>query len=226
MKTLFGAIIVAGSGKIGGHVASKNRHGSYLRTKVSPSQPSSTYSANVRARLAAISTAWRALTQAQRSLWNSAVSDYKKTDVFGNMHNPSGFNLYQMLNNNLVNVGEAMISTPPTPESVVGLISLSATAVNAGAVTLTFADAIAADTSILVFATPAISAGKSFVKSEYRQIGVIDSAAVSPFVATALYNAKFGTVGEAGKKVFFRLVPVNENTGQAGQAIEASAIIS
>lgn len=226
MKTLFGSIIVAGSGKIGGHVASKNRHGSYLRTKVSPSQPSSTYSANVRARLASISTGWRSLTQAQRSLWNGAVSDFKRTDVFGNMHNPSGFNLYQMLNNNLVNIGEAVLTTPPTPEAVAGLVSLRATVVHAGAVTLTFTDAISADTSILVFATPAVSAGKNFVKSEYRQIGVIDNAATSPYVATALYAAKYGAAGEAGKKVFFRLVPVNKTTGQAGQAIEASAVIS
>jgi len=35
MKTLFGAIVVDGRGKLGGHVASKNRHGSYFRTKVS-----------------------------------------------------------------------------------------------------------------------------------------------------------------------------------------------
>jgi len=40
MKTLFGAIVVDGRGKLGGHVASKNRHGSYFRTKVSPSQTS------------------------------------------------------------------------------------------------------------------------------------------------------------------------------------------
>jgi len=51
MKTLFGAIVVDGRGKLGGHVASKNRHGSYFRTKVSPSQPASQYSANVRAAL-------------------------------------------------------------------------------------------------------------------------------------------------------------------------------
>ena len=36
MKTKFGAIIVAGSGKINGFVASKNRAGAYLRTKVTP----------------------------------------------------------------------------------------------------------------------------------------------------------------------------------------------
>jgi len=49
MKTLFGAIVVDGRGKLGGHVASKNRHGSYLELS-SPSQPASQYSANVRAR--------------------------------------------------------------------------------------------------------------------------------------------------------------------------------
>jgi hypothetical protein len=100
MKTKFGAIIVDGRNKIGGHVASKNRAGSYLRTKVTPTNPGTTYQVNVRNRLAGISTAWRALTEAQRKAWNVAVSNYARTDIFGDLKNPSGFNLHQQLNNN------------------------------------------------------------------------------------------------------------------------------
>ena len=65
MKIKWGAMVVDGSGKLGGHVASKNRGGSYFRTKVTPTNPNSTSQAAVRSRLTALSQAFRALTIAQ-----------------------------------------------------------------------------------------------------------------------------------------------------------------
>jgi hypothetical protein len=226
MKTLFGAIVVDGRGKLGGHVASKNRHGSYFRTKVSPSQPASVYSGNVRGRLSTISMAWRGLTEATRILWNNAVGDFKKTDVFGAIHNPSGFNLYQMLNNNALNVGASAITLPPVPLTVPGFTAFSAVCDNSdGSVTLTFAPAIAATEKVKLFASAAQSGGKSFIKSELRQIGVLDSTSTSPFVATSLYTAKFGVVGAVGKKIAFAMQQVKLTTGQAGGKIQCSTII-
>ena len=55
MKIKFGAIVVDGRNKIGGHVMSKNRAGAYMRTKVSPVNPRSLDQMSVRSRLSAIS---------------------------------------------------------------------------------------------------------------------------------------------------------------------------
>jgi hypothetical protein len=226
MKTLFGAIVVDGRGKLGGHVASKNRHGSYFRTKVSPSQPASQYSANVRARFTTISQAWRGLLEAPRILWNNAVQDFKGTDVFGAIHSPSGFNLYQKLNNNSLTVGGSAIALPPQPVSVPSMTALSAVCDNSdGSVTLTFAPAIAATEKVKLFASAAVSGGKSFVKSELRLIGIMDSTSTSPFVATSLYTAKYGAVGTVGKKIFFATEQVKLTTGQAGRKVECSTVI-
>lgn len=228
MKVKFGAIIVAGSGKIGGHVITKNRAGAAMRTKVTPSNPRTSYQSNARANLTSISKSWAGLTEAQRLQWNAASTNFKKTNVFGDGVTPSGFNLYQKLNNNLINVGATMINTPPSPGSVVGISSFSATVVHAGAVTLTFtADANAGATQEFeIWATEAINAGKSFVKNKFRKIGSVISTTVSPYVATTLYNAKFGAAGAAGKKVFFEIKGVNATTGQAGVPYQAQAIIS
>jgi hypothetical protein len=54
MKVLFGAIVVDGRGKIGGHVMSKNRAGAFMRTKVTPINRKSSFQTGVRSRLAAI----------------------------------------------------------------------------------------------------------------------------------------------------------------------------
>jgi hypothetical protein len=225
MKIKFGSLVVAGSGKIGGHVASKNRAGSYLRTKVTPVNPQTLYQSSIRNRLTSISQAWRGLTAAQRLAWNAAVGDFAKTDIFGDLRNPSGFNLHQRLNNNLLNIGEAVLAVPPVPSAVDAFTEFTMShAVAVPAVTLTFDGAIAVDMKVKVFATAPQSAGKSFVKSEYRQIAVLDNADVSPYVATSDYTTKFGNTGAIGQKIYVKMVQVNMATGQEGTPIVASSI--
>lgn len=225
MKAKFGAIVVAGSGKIGGHVASRNKSGAYFRTKVTPVNPNTSSQATVRARLALRSQAWKGLTAAQRDAWNAAVADFAKTNIFGDLVNPSGFNLYNALNNNLVNIGEAAITAPPAPASIANMTSLSVAVVTGvDAVTITFAPAIAVTEKVILFATPPLSPGKSFVKSEYRQIDVLTSADVSPKVVTTEYLAKFGDIGATGRKIFVKCVPVSVASGQQGIGVTASCI--
>lgn len=227
MKTKFGSFIIDGRGKIGGHVASRNRAGAYLRTKVTPVNPQTAAQLAVRNRFTGLSQAWRGLTQAQRDAWNTAVSDYKSTDIFGDLNSPTGFNLYQRLNNNLLNIGETALTTPPLPQAVQAVVLSSiAAASGAGTLAATYIPAIDADTKVKVFATAPQSAGKSFVKSEYRQIDVIATADASPFSIETEYEAVFGSVGTAGQKIFMKFVPVNLNTGQTGTASQASAVVA
>jgi len=223
MKMKFGAIVTDGRGKIGGHVASKNRGGAYLRTKVTPANAQTTFQNAVRATFTNLSQGWRSLTQGQRDAWNAAVADFARTNIFGDLINPSGINLYQRLNNNLISIGVAAIVSPPLPSAVGECVLTSATnAVVAATMTLVFDGPVPADTTVKIFATAPMSAGKSFVKSEYRQIGTIAAAGASPFDVKALYLAKFGTQGAIGQKIFFKLLPVSTVTGQAGAASSAS----
>ena len=229
MKAKWGAIVVDGRGKIGGHVASKNRAGSYFRTKVTPVNPQSSDQSTVRNRLSGLASAWRSLTDNQRAAWNAATSDFAKTDIFGDLRNPTGFNLYQRLNNNLLNIGVAAIDVPPAVVAVAAFTSMSLAvedATDAELVTITYAPAIEADHKVKVFATPPMSPGVSFVKSEYRQIDVIVTADASPFDITTEYVAKFGSTGTAGQKVFVKMVQVDDSTGLAGASISASAIVT
>lgn len=227
MKTKFGAIIVAGSGKIGGHVASRNRGGSYLRTKVTPLNPKTNAQQIARNRLSGLSSAWKGLTQEQRYSWNSAVLDFQKTDVFGDIKTPSGFNLHQKLNNNLLAVGEAALAVAPASEAVDSFDSLSVAAdTTAGTLLATFSPAIAADHKVKVFATPAVSPGKQFVQNQYRLITVLDDSMLTGLDLAAVYEAKFGPIGAAGQKIAVSFVQVNTNTGQEGVPISSYAVIS
>jgi len=227
MKCKFGAIVVDGRNKIGGHVASKNRAGSYFRTKLTRTNPQSTAHVNVRNRLAGLSSAWRDLTNDQRVAWNAAVADFARTDIFGDLRNPSGFNLHQMLNNNLLKVSGSVITTPPLPEAVDTFTSFSiAAAAGAETLTLTFAPIIDATHKVQVIATPGLSAGVFFVKSEYRTIYTLLNTHSSPFEIGGYYKLKFGAIPAEGSKIFVRLAQVNLTTGQAGIPIQASCIVA
>jgi hypothetical protein len=226
MKMKFGAIVVDGRGKIGGHVVSKNRAGSYLRTKVTPVNPNTAYQAAVRNRLSQLATAWAGLTAAQRLLWNNAVSAFKKTDIFGDIKNPTGFNLFQKLNNNLSRIGIAQINVPPLPVELPTITTGVLVATNAGVMTVTFTvDPSIAATDVEIEATPALSPGISFVKSEFRVIGKMPVLAAHVADIAALYIAKFGAVGAVGQKVFIRMKQISKTTGQAGVPVIYSDII-
>lgn len=224
MKAKFGAIVVAGSGKIGGHVASRNHSGAYFRTKVTPVNPQTTAQLAVRNRLGVRSQAWRGLTDAQRAAWNAAVSAFARTDIFGDLKNPTGFNLYQRLNNNIVTVGGTAIAAPPIPAavSVVSITSISPAA-GTGLIPMVMSGGVPAGTAVKVFATAPQSPGVSFVKSEYRLITTLAAATATPVALGASYSTKFGS-WLAGQKLFFKIVFVNTATGQESLPIQVVSI--
>lgn len=227
MKVKFGAIVVDGRGKIGGHVMSKNRAGAYMRTKVTPVNTNTLAQVAVRGRLSGRAIGWRGLTNAQRLQWNNAVASFASTNIFGDIKNPTGFNLYIKLNSNLLNAGAAVISVPPLPLAVSALTLLTATQIQNGATSLVFAAApTPADHRLIIRGTAPVSPGRSFVKSEFRQISSIAPAQASPFVATVDYATKFGGPGLTGQKIFFEAHYINTVTGQQGAKISASCIVT
>ena len=224
MKMKFGAIVVAGRGKIGGHVASQNRAGAYLRTKVTPVNPQSGSQLTVRNRLTEFAQGWRGLAEGERSAWNAAVADYAKTDIFGDLRQPSGFALYQRLNNNLSIIGVAALTVPPLPSAVGVSYVTSITALDSENFTIGLNATVPADTKLQIWATPPMSAGKSFVKSEYRLITVLASAATSPANILSAYSEKFGGTGAEGQKIFVKTVAVNAVTGQTGTPSQVAGV--
>lgn len=225
MKTKFGSIIVDARGKIGGHVASKNRSGSYLRTKVTPVNRDSVDQRTVRSNQTTNSKAWSGLSAAQRLAWNNSVSDFLKTNIFGDQKILSGFQLFCMINNNLLFIGEAVVSTPPAPASVSSLTSMSATCDDSDQkLTVTFAPACPATEKVIVSCTAPMSAGKNFAKAEYRKIAVIGVANASPLEIQSGYITKFGALPAVGKKVFIKFKHVSIAKGIAGAEYTCSCI--
>jgi hypothetical protein len=225
MKAKFGSIVTEGRGKVNGHVLSKNRGGAYMRTKVTPVNPRTPSQIAARARFGGFSVGWRTLTDTQRIAWNSAVSAYATTDIFGDLRSPSGLQLYQRLNNNLVASGGTAISSPVAPKGV-STVTIGALTYTSGtpALSLAYSANVPAGTRVKVFATAPLSPGVYFVKSQLRLITTLAAAAVSPANILVPYQTKFGATGAVGTKIFVAIQFVDQVSGLSSPRQIVSAI--
>lgn len=217
MLIKWGALVVDGSGKLGGHVASKNKGGQYLRTKVTPTNPQTSFQTNVRSFFAQLAQGWSGLTQSQRTGWNKAVDLFKRTNVFGDSKSLSGKALYQSLNQNLLVSGQATISAAPSPAEVPSANAVAGV-LNTTAGTLTVStEGDTTGSQIIIRATPPLSAGTSFIKNQLRDLTVVAGGSDVSEDITAAYTARFGAPG-AGDNIYVAVKTVNE-VGQASPQV-------
>jgi hypothetical protein len=194
-----------------------------MRTKVTPLNPSTSAQQTARGILGSLSTQWSQLTEAQRQSFNNAVADFAKTDIFGDIRNPSGINLYVKLNTNLINTGQAQITTAPAKEEFLftDIVSVNFD-VSSQFTTITLSSDVNDGQTALLFATPTLTNGTTFVKNRLRSIGyeVIGDDSIG---FTGKYSAKFGAFAlGANITVGFRIISA---TGQASVFQSARATV-
>ncbi len=222
-KIKLGAIVVDMRGKSNGHVFSKNRGGAYMRTKVTPSNPQSTFQMSVRGIFAAISSAWSSLTDANRQSFENLVSSYARTDIFGDLRNPTGKNLYQRLNQNLELTGQTQLTTCPEPTEVPFANLTGATGDISDA---TFEVSLGGDTTgsqLMIFATPPLSQGTKFVKNKLRFLGTYAGGVAGDTDFYGDYDRRFGSIA-LGQNIYVGVRVVNAN-GQASPLETVKATI-
>lgn len=223
-KIKLGAIVVAMSGKLGGHVFAKNRGGAYMRTKTTPSNPQTPAQMSVRGAFAAISSSWSALTESARATFNGFVASYSTTDIFGDIKNPSGKTLYQRLNQNLSNSGQPLITLCVAPLEVPFASVITAQyQIAAGKFDVDTANDTTG-TELLVFATPPLSQGTKFVKNKLRLLEVFTGGVAITADIFAAYTLKYDAQ-PAGANIYIGVKVVNSN-GQASplEVVKASVV--
>lgn len=221
-KIKFGMMMTDARGKLGGQVFSKNRAGAYIRTKVSPVNPRTSTQMTSRSILGSLSTSWNDITDAQRESWNKAVSQWQKTDIFGDLKQPTGKNLFVRLNKNLVQSGQPSIDVAPAKVEMPE-ISIFTAAINTTGESVSFAGLPTISSgSYQLSATPVLSPGVSFAKNKFRVIGYYADIAVAGEAIFLAYQNKFGTVAD-GDNIQFQVKYIAP-TGQASVPLINKAI--
>lgn len=226
-KIKYSALVSEMRNKLNGSVLSKNRYGNYVRNKVTPVNPQTSYQQNVRALLASVSQAWAGLTDSARNGFTALAQNHPFTDIFGDSKTLDGKAMFSKLNMNLQKIGLSPITVAPVFVGMPFVEATGATASVASGLELDVSVAtIPAGFTAVVEATPPLPATINFVKNRYRQLGTAVAAA-SVIDATSIYNARLGALsaGDVGKVVHYRLSLVSNTTGQVSIASEISAVV-
>ena len=229
MKYTPSALVSEFSGAQGSTVASHNRFGPYFRNRTIPVNPNTADQQVERNNLAAYAAAWRGLTDAQRTAWNTAALGVTLYDRLGRAYNPTGQQYFISVNRTqFVYSGSATVQTAlPSATPVTSPASITPDAVvgtNTFEVAYT-ATPLPASTKALIECTRQLSPGINFVsRSEYRSVFVTAAAAASPADIHAAYVAKFGAM-VAGNKVFVRVTFIASD-GRRSQPLSTSIIIA
>lgn len=217
MKIKWGMMMTDGRGKLGGQVASKNRGGAYVRTKVTPVNPRTSYQTAVRQNLSVLSKTWRMLPDKLRESWNQAANsgDWNRTDIFGDSRKPTGKNLFTSINSNSLRVTNSTIADVPKKAlfSAVTTTTFGALFLDAGqgarlSLVLQAGEDVVLGTLFEIQATPPVSAGRSYFENEFRFISATNQVTVgaNTLEVSAEWFAKFGNVseGQVGDKIAIR----------------------
>ena len=226
-KVKFSALVSEMRNKLNGSVFARNRGGAYLRTKVTPNNPKTTAQVQARNLLAQFSQSWRSLTQAERDSFSAAVGQWTRTDIFGDVVNPTGATLYIRLNINISLAGGSAITTAPQPIGADALSSITIVAdVSSNAVDVTFAPGTVPTLHTLyIELTPQVSAGVNNVNSQFRFIKTVPTTGTTPASLFTEYTAKFGGL-VAGSKIAARAKFIRFDTGEVSQSLTAFTIVA
>lgn len=226
-KIKWGAIVVDGRGKLGGHVFTKTRSGATMRTKVTPVNPQTTAQASARSRLGGNSQAWAQLSEAQRLGWNELAAESAKTNIFGDQYFPTGKNLFTSVNNNLQLIGLGQLSDPPAFKELPFIVKMSASVnLTTNSISLDIiAEGELNASRLVIEASKPLSRGRYNFDGTYRFIKYQDaSAPINPTDLYAAYVAKFG-VPSPGTKIGFRCYYISQATGQASPRFATNALV-
>ena len=228
-----GIAMTDGRGKVGGSVISKSRAGATVRNKVTPTNPRTANQSLIRSLFTSFVQNFRNLTSSQINAWNAAAnSGFTTTNIFGDTVKKSGINLYAQLNANLSLVNAAAIDNAPSnPEPPAPIFSQGFGAdVSATQLFLNLdfggGDPVVPDgSSIAIYATPKLSNGVRFVKSQLRLL------TVSPYLTNtstdnlwADYTAKYGAPA-VGDNIVFAVQAISTVSGQSGTPLQGQVTI-
>jgi len=208
------SVLADASGSFGGLVASHNRAGQYIRTRVRPTNPSSPAQVQVRTIFANLATAWSTLTEAQREAWTTYALNVPVTGAFGEVQHLTGHQMFVRNNAARMQGGLDRVDDGPTTFAAVTLSHVFLTP-NASPQTLDMFVQIGdpwtteLGGALLVYATRQSSPSVLYRKNPFRFVTAILGPFAPPAPRVFLPSAPFAMSSFPQNAIFTRFVAVS-----------------
>lgn len=190
-------VVASGSGSFGGTTVSRNRYGMYMRSRVTPVNPSSSFQAAVRAVFAQMIDAWTTvLTDAEREAWSTYAANVPVVGTLGEQQFLTGQNHYVRSNSARIQGGFARIDAAPAVFDLGSVIQPGFTPdASNGSTSVSFDDSDAwaneAGGGLLVYQGIPQNASRTFYKGPWRYIGSVVGATPTPPITPAVMNSPY-----------------------------------
>lgn len=212
----------------GGTTYSKGHYGNFFKNKTAPTNPNTDYQIDVRNALRLLSKAFSVLSDNAINAWNALGAQMNRTNSLGQSYTLTGINVYNELNGNLLNAGEAKIDVAPNKrlDNVPAIDNFRIDAVATPGtedVTANFDSFIAADQKMIIESTGIISNGIRYFKN-FKQFVILDTSDLTGTSIKAAMITRFGKIPAAGEKAVFRAKLINTTTGFSGPVSQSIAI--
>jgi len=214
-----GALAQDVRGSLAGTVFSRNRGGAYVRQKVSPCQPMSSFSSTARSVFGAQSAAWSAvLDDGQRVAWAAFAALHPWTNVFGDAIILPAVAFFQAVNARLSMAGQVTLEDVPADWSVADMGGLAVVATTTGTVfslTVTPERALVADEKVLVYASAPLGPARALQAGDLGFLNLaVRSGFASPAPCSAAYALRFpNRIPQVGDRVGVRAAIIQKTTG-------------
>lgn len=215
------AIVSDIKGTAGGNVFASNKGGNYLRRYKKPTNLNSPKQQAVRSLFGSMTGLWRGLTEIERNSWNEGAVNFPMMNKLGESKVLSGQQLFNKLNNPLIQVGVATLTTCPTPQSFPSVsvgVTENVTAGNKLFATIYFDgnQAVPAGFLCIVNATATVSAGvNSPQKGLFKKITTVQEAGDTDGLNIVTpYNNTFGAL-ITGDTIFVGVTVISVISGES-----------
>jgi len=176
-------------------------------------------------KLGQIAGGWKLLNDAQRVAWNAAAVNFPFKNKFGDSYTGSGFQVYQMLNLNMLTINQTLLTFPPAPSAPVLPTIENPSTTGADALQYNFPDGIPAGQSILVYSSVGQSAGLGSKAKNLKLIAVLgETVGATSFNLRYMWQIFFGML-QANTAIQIKFIPVSTITGEVGTEINDKGLI-
>jgi hypothetical protein len=205
-RVKFGALVTEIRGSIGGTTFQSNAYGYTIKNKPCMIKPSSVSALNIQRIMREVTTAWRGLTDIQRSSFVTYASTFPQYAKYNPSSLLGGYDIFVMWNCTRLTGSQPLIKAAANVGVTFPIVAPSLSR-SGGSLLFNLNESIGEpDAAWLVSLSPVVPASRNFVGSTFRFMTAV--ATGDPDINfTAFYQSIFGTLPVASDTVFARLVP-------------------
>lgn len=180
-------------GSIGAWTWSRNKGGSYIRKRTTPTNPNSSRQQTARSFFGTYAAKWTTtLTQAYRDQWDAYAETHYVKNSLGQDVKINGLSWYVMLNCRLADAGATAINAPPAGADPDGFSEFTVGYTSSTGVDVTYAGALGADERMQLWQTLPGTTGQTPNINQARLVGYSAAAAASPISFTLPFEVQVG----------------------------------